>query len=67
MIIPTPLRDAVYDYIAKRRYDWFGKDDDCLVLREKELLERFIDAEELLKRRQSDSWIEQDSEVCFLD
>lgn len=50
MIIPTPLRDVVYDYIAKRRYDWFGKDDDCLVLKQTELLERFIDWEELLER-----------------
>lgn len=49
-IIPTPLRDVVYDYIAKRRYDWFGKDDDCLVLKQTELLERFIDWEELLER-----------------
>ncbi|KAL3829050.1 hypothetical protein ACJIZ3_017852 [Penstemon smallii] len=48
MIIPTPLRDAVYDYVAKNRYDWFGKDDDCLVLKETELLERFVDWEELL-------------------
>ncbi|KZV50673.1 DCC family protein chloroplastic [Dorcoceras hygrometricum] len=50
MIIPTPLRDFVYDYVAKRRYDWFGKDDDCLVLKQTELLERFIDWEELLER-----------------
>ncbi|XP_073302181.1 uncharacterized protein [Primulina huaijiensis] len=50
MIIPTPLRDVVYDYVAKRRYDWFGKDDDCLVLKQTELLERFIDWEELLER-----------------
>ncbi|XP_073050178.1 LOW QUALITY PROTEIN: uncharacterized protein [Primulina eburnea] len=50
MIIPTPLRDVVYDYVAKRRYDWFGKDDDCLVLNQTELLERFIDWEELLER-----------------
>ncbi|KAL6562605.1 hypothetical protein OROGR_003612 [Orobanche gracilis] len=50
MIIPAPLRDAVYDYVAKQRYDWFGKDDDCLVLKEIELLERFVDWEELLER-----------------
>ncbi|XP_073135101.1 uncharacterized protein [Henckelia pumila] len=50
LIVPTPLRDVVYDYVAKRRYDWFGKDDDCLVLKQTELLERFIDWEELLER-----------------
>lgn len=50
LIIPTPLRDAVYDYVAKRRYSWFGKTDDCLVLKEKELLERFVDREELMDR-----------------
>ncbi|GLT40061.1 hypothetical protein SLA2020_142190 [Shorea laevis] len=50
LIIPTPLRDAVYDYVAKRRYDWFGKAADCLVLQEKELLERFVDREELMDR-----------------
>ncbi|KAK9277219.1 hypothetical protein L1049_006758 [Liquidambar formosana] len=54
MIIPTPLRDAVYDYVAKRRYDWFGKGEDCLVLQEKEMLERFIDREEMLDQSQSD-------------
>ncbi|XP_051145829.1 uncharacterized protein LOC127261599 [Andrographis paniculata] len=50
LAIPAPLRDSVYDYIAKQRYDWFGKDDDCLVLKETELLERFVDWEELLER-----------------
>ncbi|KAL9254989.1 hypothetical protein AKJ16_DCAP16778 [Drosera capensis] len=50
-IVPAPLRDAVYDYVAKRHYDWFGKEEDCIVLQEPEMLERFIDAEELLKRR----------------
>ncbi|KAK4429876.1 putative protein YuxK [Sesamum alatum] len=55
MIIPAPLRDAVYDYVAKRRYEWFGKDDDCLVLKEKELLDRFIDREELMQRTRSHS------------
>jgi len=53
-VIPTPVRDGVYDYIAKRRYDWFGKKDKCLVLQEPEMLERFIDREEILERHQSD-------------
>lgn len=48
LIIPAPLRDAVYDYIAKNRYDWFGKEDECIVMREKELLERFIDRDEMI-------------------
>lgn len=54
LIIPTPARDAVYDYIAKRRYGWFGKEENCLVLQEKELLERFIDREELFGQKPSD-------------
>ncbi|XP_050373213.1 uncharacterized protein LOC126790888 [Argentina anserina] len=54
LVIPTPLRDIVYDHVAKRRYDWFGKSEDCLVLKEKELLERFIDREELASQDQSD-------------
>lgn len=49
-MVPTPIRDAVYDYVAKQRYEWFGKAEDCLVLQEKELLERFIDREELMNR-----------------
>ncbi|XP_024987296.1 uncharacterized protein LOC112522428 [Cynara cardunculus var. scolymus] len=54
MIVPTPIRDAAYDYIAKRRYEWFGKDTNCLVLKEKELLERFIDRDEMVKKKWSD-------------
>lgn len=55
LIVPRPLREAVYDYVAKRRYHWFGKAADCLVLKEKELLERFIDWDELLYRSSQDS------------
>lgn len=29
--IPRVFRDWVYDIIAKRRYRWFGKQDDCMV------------------------------------
>ncbi|KAG8094307.1 hypothetical protein GUJ93_ZPchr0012g19985 [Zizania palustris] len=48
LIIPVPLRDAIYDYIANNRYDWFGKDDECLITKDKELLDRFIDRDEML-------------------
>lgn len=30
-IIPRPLRDAIYNAIAARRYRWFGKFDACRV------------------------------------
>ncbi len=28
-ILPTSLRDAVYDFVARRRYSWFGRTDAC--------------------------------------
>lgn len=30
-IIPTPLSDLVYDFVARNRYRWFGKFDACLI------------------------------------
>lgn len=30
-ILPKALRDSVYDFIAKRRYQWFGKYDSCKI------------------------------------
>lgn len=30
-LVPRPLRDLAYDYVAKRRYRWFGKADECMV------------------------------------
>jgi predicted DCC family thiol-disulfide oxidoreductase YuxK len=29
LIIPRPLRDAVYNWIGSNRYKWFGKRDSC--------------------------------------
>lgn len=40
-IIPTFLRDAIYDFIAKRRYKWFGKKDQCM-LPASEIKNRFL-------------------------
>ncbi|KAG2605253.1 uncharacterized protein YuxK-like [Panicum virgatum] len=56
LIAPTPLRDSIYDYIAKNRYDWFGKDDECIATKDKDILERFIDREEILGGGPSNSF-----------
>ena len=29
--VPRPLRDAVYDWVARNRYRWFGKQETCRV------------------------------------
>ena len=31
MVIPAPIRDFVYLWIADRRYQWFGKLESCRV------------------------------------
>jgi predicted DCC family thiol-disulfide oxidoreductase YuxK len=31
-IVPRPLRDMLYNFVAQNRYSWFGKADSCLVL-----------------------------------
>ncbi|NGP87086.1 thiol-disulfide oxidoreductase DCC family protein [Fodinibius halophilus] len=31
IILPTVIRDWVYDVIANNRYQWFGKRDSCMV------------------------------------
>lgn len=41
IIVPKNLRDLVYDYIAKHRYKWFGKQDSCMLFI-KEYKNRFI-------------------------
>jgi len=30
-VIPAGIRDAVYDWIARNRYRWFGRTDSCRV------------------------------------
>ena len=42
LVIPRPLRDAVYDWIGKRRYRLFGKRDACW-RPQPEFAERFLD------------------------
>ena len=30
-IIPSSLRNPIYDYVAKNRYKWYGKKDACMI------------------------------------
>jgi predicted DCC family thiol-disulfide oxidoreductase YuxK len=30
-IIPSSLRNPIYDYVARNRYKWFGKKEACMI------------------------------------
>lgn len=30
-IIPSNLRNPIYDYVARNRYKWYGKKDACMI------------------------------------
>ncbi len=45
-LVPRPLRDAVYNLIARHRYRWFGRRDTCMIPTP-DLSARFLDAGEL--------------------
>ncbi|KAL4185418.1 hypothetical protein AMTRI_Chr10g230600 [Amborella trichopoda] len=49
LVVPTPVRDIIYDYIAKHRYEWFGRAEDCIVP-DGDVLDRFIDRDEMVER-----------------
>lgn len=40
-IFPKKLRDLVYDFIAKNRYNWFGKTESCM-MPNPEILSKFL-------------------------
>ncbi|MDX8045806.1 thiol-disulfide oxidoreductase DCC family protein [Gracilibacillus sp. S3-1-1] len=41
-IVPRPIRDVVYQFIAKKRYRWFGKQEQCMVP-SPDIRQRFLD------------------------
>ncbi len=41
-LVPRPVRDAAYDLVARNRYRWFGRRDECMVPTP-ELRRRFLD------------------------
>ncbi len=42
IVVPRPLRDAVYHWIARHRYRWFGRREQCRVPTP-DLLARFLE------------------------
>ncbi|MDE3248601.1 MAG: thiol-disulfide oxidoreductase DCC family protein [Bacteroidota bacterium] len=42
LIVPPFIRNAVYRWIARNRYQWFGKRDACMIP-SPELSQRFLD------------------------
>ena len=46
VVLPRPLRDAIYDLIARNRYKWFGQRDTCM-RPTPDLATRFLDPGEL--------------------
>jgi predicted DCC family thiol-disulfide oxidoreductase YuxK len=42
VVIPRPLRDLIYDWVASHRYRWFGRQETCL-LPSPELRNRFLE------------------------
>lgn len=41
LIVPAFIRNWVYDYIAKNRYKWYGKKEECMIPT-KELKSKFL-------------------------
>ncbi|MEO6196666.1 MAG: thiol-disulfide oxidoreductase DCC family protein [Dehalococcoidia bacterium] len=44
-VIPRPVRDAVYDWVSRNRYRWFGRRQEC-VTPGPGMRERFLDTNE---------------------
>lgn len=42
VVVPRPIRDSIYNLVARRRYQWFGKRDVCMMPTQA-LAERFLD------------------------
>ncbi len=45
VVLPRPIRDAIYNLIARNRYRWFGRRDTCMTPTP-DIAARFLDADE---------------------
>eukprot|EP00878_Enallax_costatus_P004976 GHUV01005232.1.p1 GENE.GHUV01005232.1~~GHUV01005232.1.p1 ORF type:complete len:179 (+),score=28.01 GHUV01005232.1:382-918(+) len=60
LVVPLPVREAVYDIVAANRYSWFGKTARCQVP-DTSVLDRFLDAEDLAMGRCKDIYMGKDA------
>lgn len=58
LVMPRPIRDAIYAFIARRRYRWFGKREACAVPTPA-LRARFLDASPPVAGRAGVSGVEE--------
>ena len=42
IVLPQAFRDRVYDAVARRRYRWFGRRDECMIP-DSSIRSRFLD------------------------
>ena len=42
ILVPSPIRDRVYDFVARNRYKWFGKKEEACMLPTPAERKRFI-------------------------
>ncbi|MDW0109952.1 thiol-disulfide oxidoreductase DCC family protein [Sporosarcina aquimarina] len=42
ILVPSPIRDVVYDFVARNRYKWFGKKEEACMLPTPAERKRFI-------------------------
>ncbi len=41
-MIPRRMRDGIYDFVARNRYGWFGRQDQCMIPTD-DVRSRFLD------------------------
>lgn len=46
LLVPRPIRDALYRFVARNRYRWFGRREVCM-RPSPDLASRFLDADEV--------------------
>jgi predicted DCC family thiol-disulfide oxidoreductase YuxK len=42
LLVPSSIRNFIYDWVAKNRYSWFGKNENCMIPTP-ELRQRFLE------------------------
>ncbi len=45
IVLPRPIRDLIYDLMARNRYRWFGRQDTCMIPTP-DIAAHFLDADE---------------------